>query len=374
MTFGAATSQTLAIYGLFPRTAAWGLAHTAAVLAAPAVAVLLEADLIAAGLAHIAAHMTVAVLIVTDIGRQARRHGLLVRPPIDWRMGAADAWRSLPLAARTFIDSFRQQGFRIVLGAFVGAGAVTTLATTRTFANVLHQGLSTITAPLLPELMRYVVNRDQDRVEGAFGIVWLTGFALLVPGVLLLTLLAEPVFLYWTCGAVSFDAVLFLTLLVAVLVYAAGQPALSILQGRNRVAWQIGVSVAAAVLLAGLALALVPAFGIRGAGFALLGAEIGAVAMALMGAQRTLQSIGLVFPLRSLTLVLGNIAATFALALAAVTVLAERPLAIAAPLAVNLMLGWLYWKTLPGLARDRIRTVLAKARLVRGRAAVRTPD
>lgn len=369
MSFGSVTGQTLTIYGFYPRTAAWGLIHTAIVLFVPAVAVLLGADLMTAGLAHIAAHMGVALLTAADLWRLARHHGLLAYLPIDWRTGGSYAARCLPLAGRTFIDSFRQQGFRIVLGTYAGTSAVTTLVTTRTFANVLHQGLNTITAPLLPELMRYVVNRDQDRVEGAFAIVWLSLFALLVPGVLLLALLAKPIFLYWTRGAVVFDPVLFLTLLVAVLVYAAGQPALAILQGRNRIAWQIGISVATATLLAAFAALLMPGFGIRGAGVALLAAEIGAAALAVLGARCTLLRMGLDFPLPSMALVALNIGTVFSLALLATTAFSGWPAFMAVPLAANVAFACLYWASLPALARDRIRGVLAFARLPRRRAA-----
>lgn len=375
MPFGAITAQTITIYGQYPRTAAWGLLDTAMILCAPAVAVVLGADLITAGLVQVVAHATAAVLTTIDLIRLSRRYGLLVRQRIDWSLGLRNALYCLPLAGRCFIDSFRQQGFRILLGAYVGAAAVTTLATTRTFANVLHQGLSTITAPLMPELMRYVVNRDQDRMEGAFAIVWLCLFVLLVPGVSVLCVLAEPIFVFWTRGAVGFDPVLFLTLLVVVLVYAAGQPATAILQGQNRIAWMISVSVAAALALASLSVLLIPPFGPRGAGFALLGAELCAVSLTLAGAARSLQQSGLGFPLRSFALVAATVGSAFGLSLLAVTLLDAHPAAPALPFVANLFFGGLYWATIPAFARNRIRSALVALRFKPpGRARPITPD
>jgi O-antigen/teichoic acid export membrane protein len=362
MPFGAITAQTITIYGQYPRTAAWGLFDAVLIIFAPAVAVALGADLLTAGLVQVAAHATAAILAAIDLFRLARRFGLLAYQRIDWGMGMCNALYCLPLAGRIFIDSFRQQGFRILIGAYAGATAVTALATTRTFANVIQQGLTTITAPLMPELMRYVVTRDQERMEGAFAIVWLSIFALLVPGVLTLCLLAEPIFVFWTRGAVSFDPVLFLTLLATVLFFAAVQPAAAILQGQNRVALMISISVIAALALMLLSVLLIPPLGLRGAGFALLGAELCAATLTVACATRSLRQSCLDLPRRSFALVAAAVGSVYGLALLGVTVFAERPVFMALPFAVNALFASLYWATIPTMARTRILSVVSTIR------------
>ena len=362
MPFGAITANTMTIYGYYPRSAAWGLCNVIATMFAPAGAVLLGADLMVAGLVFVSAHAASGFLMLIDYASLARRYKLMARTAIDWREGFVAAFRCLPLAARTFIDSFRQQGFRILLGFFAGASAVTALATTRTFANVLHQGINTIIAPLMPELMRYVVIRDQDRTEGSFALVWLCLFTLLVPGVLLLCLLAEPLFLFWTRDEVGFDPILFLTLLVVVLVFAAGQPAASILQGQNQVSWMVSAALAAAAGLFLLALLLVPPYGLRGAGFALLGAELCSVAVTVAGAVASLSSRGLVYPTRSFILVVCNIAIVFGLALPAVTFLSPYSWFVAFPFGVNVFMAGLYWVSIPKLARHRMMASFGELR------------
>lgn len=370
--FGAITQLTMTIHGYYPRLAAWGLFHSVVMLFLPAVAVAFGADFMAAGLALVTAHSISATLALFDILRIAKRYELLERPRVDWRKGFLNALYSLPLAGQAFIDSLRQQGFRILLGAYAGATSVTALATTRTFANVLQKGLGALTGPLMPELMRYVVDRDQDRMEGAFAIVWLSVFALLVPGILLLMLLAEPVFLYWTRGAVDYDAVLYLTLLVVVAVYASVQPANAILHGQNRVAWIVSAAVAAGLGLVALSLMLIPPFGLRGAGFALLGAEFCALAVSVKGAVRSLRHSGLHFPLSSFALVIMNTVSVFGLTLLNATVLAAYPAFIALSFAVNLLFAAAYWARIPVLAREKIHSLLGKMieRLL-GRARVR---
>lgn len=359
MPFGAITSQTMTIHGYYPQSAAWGLLRTASSIVLPAVAVVFGAKIWTAGLMLVASHAAPALLSLLYWFRLGRRFGLLSRTKIDWRMGIRNAVQCVPLAARTFVDSFRQQGFRIILGGYAGSEAVTELSTTRTFTNVLQQGLSTITAPLMPELMRYVVNRDQERMEGAFAVVWLAIFVLLVPGALVLSLLAEPIFLVWTRGTVAFDARLFSVLLAAVLTYAAAQPAAAILQGQNRVAWIFSISILAGVCLGAFSIVVVPDHGLLGAGIALLGAEMCAGALTVAGATWSLRRSGLAFPRRSCTLVISNVGAVFGLVVFALTVFEAQPFFMALPFAVNVVFASLYWATIPEMVRSRIRGVLS---------------
>ena len=358
MPINAITAHANTVHGHYTRVAAWALVNAVFRLAAPAIAVLMGAGFWTTALIFILAHVASVSLALIDMVLLAQREGIMKYVPIAWRLGLLNMMFSLPLALQTLVDSLRQQGFRILLGIFVGPVAVTTLATTRTFANVLHQGLATITAPVLPELMRYVVTRDQDRTEGAFAIVWLFLFALLVPGVLLLCLLAGPIFVYWTRGAVAYDPVLFLTLVLAVIVVAAAQPAVAVLQGQNRVSWLIGAAIVSAVGLGALSAILIPYFKLRGAGFALLGAETCALSVAALGVRRALEQSELVFPKLSFTLVIANVTAVGALTLSAITVFRNNPLFFAVPLIANFIFGCLYWFTIPPMVRARIGDVL----------------
>lgn len=358
MPFGAITSQVMTIHGYFPLSALWGLFHAVVILFVPLVAVVSGADLVAAGFAQLWAHVLSALLMAINFASIAKRYKLFYRPPIDWGFGAVAGLMCLPLAGRSFIDSFRQQGFRILLGTFAGATAVTALATTRTFANVLQQGLNSLTAPLMPELMRFVVLSDQDRTEGAFAAVWLCLFTFLVPGVLLLCLVAKPVLIYWTRGEVNFDPILFLTLLVVVLTFAAGQPAAAFLQGQNKIVWMIGAAVAGAVGLVLFSLLLIPVFGLRGGGFALLSGEICATAVTVAGTAYAMQFQKLTFPWRSYRIVTGNVCTVYILSLLCLTLLPDVAWSLVIPLIANTFLASLYFLSIPPGTREHIRVLI----------------
>jgi O-antigen/teichoic acid export membrane protein len=358
MPINSITAQVNTLNGNFARVAFWALVNNVFCLVAATVAVLLGAGLWNAGLIYLLAHSASIILALIDMLRLASRSDILSPAPIIWRTGARSFAFSLVLAGRTFLESFRQHGFRLLLGAFVGPAAVTTLSTTRTLANVLHQGLATITAPVLPELMRYILERDQDRIEGALAVVWLTLFSFLVPGLLLLCLTSDQIFLFWTRGTLTFDSVLFLTLLLVVVAFAAIQPAVAILQGHNHVGWLMSASLLAAAVLAVLSIALIPMLGLRGAGLALLGAELCVMLVVLPGAICALRQRALLFPLRSFKLVFANLTVVGVLAMLAITVFKDWSIFFVLPLATNILFATFYWFSIPASARERICLLL----------------
>jgi O-antigen/teichoic acid export membrane protein len=360
MPLNSITGNANMLNGRYPRVATWALVNNFFCLSTTTIAVAMGADFWTAGLVYLLAYTTSIIGSCIDMVCIARRTGLFHPAPVVLSMGARNFLLSLALAGRTFLESFRQHGYRLLLGLFVGPIAVTTLATTRTLANVLYQGLATITAPILPELMRYVVDGDQDRIEGAFAIVWLSLFAFIIPGLLLLCLVGDQLFVFWTHGAIPFDPILFLMLLFVVVAFAAIQPALAILQGHNQVGWLISASLVAGAGLVLISIALVPFLALRGAGVALFAAELCAIAVLLPGAASVLRSRGLVFPLRSFCIVMSNVIAVGAVTMGTVFIDEYRLLLIVLALAANIFLATLYWFTIPILPRRSICNIVVK--------------
>jgi O-antigen/teichoic acid export membrane protein len=358
MPLNSITANANTLHGHYPRVAAWALVNNVFCSALPAIAVLLGADFWTAGLVYVMAYTSSILLSCTDMVRLAGRTGLLRAAPIAWRTGVQNFLFSLALALQSFLEAFRQNGLRILLGAFLGPVAVTVFATTRTLANVLYQGLSSITSPVLPELMHYVLDHDQQRVEGTFAAVWLCLFVFLIPGILLLCLIGDKIMLFWTGGAFNFDPILFLMLLLVVATFAAIQPAIAILQGQNKVGWLVSASLLSAAAFGALSIALMPIFGLRGAGIALLGAEICGMAVMLKGAAQVLRRHALLFPWRSFGLVISNVVALGFWTLLAVLNNEVRLLFFTLSLGTNIFFGTLYWFTIPLSARIRIGRLL----------------
>jgi hypothetical protein len=217
---GGTAGRLLSPFGHFSRMAWWGVFAILVTSVAPAIAVILGAGLLGAGIVLGLATILFNVPLFADMYRIAKREGLVFTRP-DLALGLTNLWNSSVLMVKTFLEMARQQGIRIILSPLVGVSAMAAFATMRTGANSVLQGLGTITNPLMPELMRFLVARDQARSEASFAIVWLVVAACMAPAVIVMQWLAPHFFALWTRGKITFDPLLFATLSDAILIVAA---------------------------------------------------------------------------------------------------------------------------------------------------------
>jgi O-antigen/teichoic acid export membrane protein len=355
---GATAGRVLAPFGYFPRMAWWGVFAIIMTSVSPAIAVILGAGLRGAGVVLGLATILYNAPLFADMYRIAKREGLFFTRP-DFALGLNKLWSSLALMGKTFLEMARQQGIRIVLSPLVGVAEMAAFATLRTGANSVLQGLSTITNPLMPELMRFLVARDQERSEASFGVVWLVVTVCMAPAVIVLQGVAPHIFEVWTRGKISFAPLLFATLSDGILVYALSQPAMAVAQGNNLLRAQLVISALAGATVIGGLFLLVPAFSILGAGIALLLAEIVSLVGYVWVASEWLSTQSMHWPspaFRTVTTSVGvSVLATAVMAILpgfAYIVMALAGL-------VELLLVVLYWKQVPTIARSRAAHVLA---------------
>ncbi|MEQ1828770.1 MAG: hypothetical protein ABL921_22595 [Pirellula sp.] len=259
-------------FGYFSKTAWWGAAVTLITAVVPAIAVILGADLQTTGLMYVGSIAICYVAMYTIVFRWMRTERIFfVRP--SYKIMMRNLSRSQMITVQTILDLFRQQGVRLVLSPFVGASGVTEFATTRTIANVALQGLQTVSNPIQPDLMRYLGGREQSKMETSFSLVWIIVLFGLMPSALLLQYFVGGFFELWTQHSVHFSPFLFATLLATVLLFGATQPAMSVVIGNNLIGNQLTLSALSASVTLCLMMALVPNFGLNGAGISLLVAE-----------------------------------------------------------------------------------------------------
>jgi len=212
----------------------------------------------------------------------------------------------------------------------------------------------------MPDLMRFLHQRDQNRTEVAFGTVWLVVIALMSPGVVILQTIIEPLYTLWTRGKIPFDPSLFAILSLSVLVYAVTQPAIAVVIGNNMLKPQLGLSCLAGIIVGGGIFVLVPVVGILGAGISLLVAEIIVSVGYLIIAQQWLNNNSLLWPKRAFGI------AVFSVCIAAVSMagLVMFPQVKWLILTIAILLfAWnlrRYWHVLPDLATSRAREFIVK--------------
>ncbi|WP_143157348.1 polysaccharide biosynthesis protein [Cnuella takakiae] len=265
--------RALYSFGYLPRMGWWGIAFTILTSVAPLLAVIQGAGLLEAGAALAGATLFYYLMMFWDIKKQLRKIALpFVRPSTG--IGWINLYKSSVLSYKAVMELLRQQGVRLILAPMVGSKALVDFATMRTGANTMLQGLGTITNPMMPELMKFLLARDQKKVALTFSVVWLMLMLVLAPGALLLQAYVAPLFTIWTIGKIAFDPTVFGLLSMTVLVYAYAQPSISIVVGNNLLKPQFVITTSSSVLLIILLLLFVPPVGIKGASAALLMVEI----------------------------------------------------------------------------------------------------
>jgi O-antigen/teichoic acid export membrane protein len=230
----------------------------------------------------------------------------------------------------------------------------------RTGANVALQGLNTIINPIMPDLMRFLHQRDRDKSEVAFATIWIVVVALIAPGIVVLQTFIEPFYVIWTHGKIPFNPLLFALLSMAVLVYASIQPAMAVIIGNNLIKPQLIITGTAAALVIGGIVILLPRIDILGAGIALFLAELTAGVIYVICARRWLSKRTIDWPHRTFMIVLTSVF----IAAVALSGLVWFPQFMWLILVVSMILFgwnlWRFWKILPAFASQRARELAQK--------------
>lgn len=356
--------RALAPFGYYPRMAWWNLTGSILSTLAPVIAVLLGAKLLVTGLVTASVTILFSIPIYIDLFRLLRREKVPFSKP-SAQLGWQNMLRSLAVSGKWLLENARQQGVRLILAPLAGAVGLTAFSTMRTGANVALQGLNTIVNPLMPELMRFLHQRDQVRVESAFSTVWFVLVAVLAPAMVVVQAFVEPLYLLWTRGRVPFNPLLFATLSLSVLIYALAQPAMAVTKGNNLLRPQLLLALLAALLVVGGVYLLVPLLGIVGAGITLVLAEIVATAGYQIVAQRWLRQNGLLWPQHHF--VLANVSVVIAMLSMGALVLLPQAKWVILPVALLLLAGnlWRYWQSLPTLATQNALKIMSSLPVIR---------
>lgn len=352
-------TRVLAPFGYYPRVAWWGFLYAIINALAPLIAVVLGADLLVTGIVASCAVVGYGIPMYIDFFGLMRKEQIRFSRP-SWKVGYNNFLHSLVLSGKSLFENIRQQGTRLVLAPLSGAAGLAAFATMRTGANVALQGLNTIVNPLMPDLMRFLHQRDQIRTEVAFGTVWIVIIALMSPGVVILQTIIEPLYTLWTRGKIPFDPSLFAILSLSVLVYAVTQPAIAVVIGNNMLKPQLALSCVAGIIVGGGIFVLVPIVGIVGAGISLLVAEIIVSVGYLTIARKWLNNNSLLWPKQAFGI------AVFSVCIAAVSmaslILFPEVKWLIITIAI-LLFAWnlrRYWYVLPDLATSRAREFITK--------------
>jgi len=264
--------RVLASLGYFATGAWWGLLNAVVVAVGPAIAAASGAGLVGAALVQVAATVIVNTFIYMHYYKILKIEGIVLTKP-NLQSGLKRYLHSLILTSANIIEFLQQAGFRLIILPLIGTQRLVQFSTHRTIANVAQQGISTLINPTVPELMRFIVEKNSEKVSAVmFGMSYVT-IVLICPGFVFLQLIVEYIFKMWTMGKVEFDPIAFASISGAVMILCLSQPSRAIIRGNNLVTSQALVSAIVGILLIILSFCLVRQYGVRGATYVLLVAE-----------------------------------------------------------------------------------------------------
>jgi O-antigen/teichoic acid export membrane protein len=358
---GGLACRAVAPFGYFPRMMWWQTWAGVVSAAASGIAVAAGAHLLQASICTVGASLAFNVLTYIDLWRIFRRHGIL---PIrsDRRTGLRNFTHSLAIAMTTVLDIFRQQGVRVLLSSTIGVAGMTEFATTRTMSNLSLQGIGTITAPVMPEIMRFLRERDAERTNAIIGFVWALAVVTLAPVLIVFQWMMPVVYHYWTRGKLGFNPMLFGLFSISLLIFALARPLIAILQGNNLLKVQLYISIGNSVIAVAGILIFSGFFGVSGAATALLIAELGATILSAYFAKRWLDRNDIEFPWALLRVALASIAVAAVCILSMAAFQRQITMILTIALVANCVLAVVYYRKLPPLAVARVQAMFRRRR------------
>jgi O-antigen/teichoic acid export membrane protein len=353
--------RALAPFGYFPRMMWWQTSVGVVSAITSGIAVAAGADLLQASVCTVSASLAFNALIYIDLWRIFRRHSI---HPIraDRGTGLRNFTHSLAIGLTTVLDIFRQQGVRVLLSSTIGVGGMTEFATTRTLSNLSLQGIGTITAPVMPEIMRFLRERDGERTNAIIGFVWALAVVALAPVLVIFQWIMPVVYHFWTRGKLGFNPMLFGLFSISLLIFALARPLIAILQGNNLLKVQLYISIGNSVIAVAGVLIFSGLFGVSGAATALLIAELGATILSAYFAKRWLDRNDIEFPWALLRVALASIALAAVCILSMVAFQAQITVILAIALIANCFVAFVYYRRLPPLAVAKVHAMIRRRR------------
>jgi O-antigen/teichoic acid export membrane protein len=356
---GGLAQRVVIAYGYFPRMIWWGTVLAIVQAITSGVAVVSGAHLLTTVVWIVVAGLLVNIPTHVDMWRMFRRHEFHpVRP--NWQLGYKNVGRSLAIALGAVLDISRQQGVRIFLGALVGVPQMTQFSTTRTMSNLSLQGIQTVTNPVMPEIMKFLREKDVERTSATIGFVWFLAVILLSPVLIAFQLIMPFVYHTWTRGKLAYDPALFGLFSITLLIFSISRPPMAVLQGNNLLKVQLYLSIFVSAVAVGGILLFSAKFGVLGAATCLLVAELSSTMLAVWFAWKWLEKSGIGFPWRLFRVSAGSIGVAAA-TIAAMCLYPGSMLAIVLISAVlNLLVCIMFFRRLPPFAIDRLRAIVRR--------------
>ncbi|HEY9278155.1 MAG TPA: hypothetical protein VIO87_08135 [Methylotenera sp.] len=166
----------------------------------------------------------------------------------DFRTGFRDLSQSMMLTISNLIQQGATNGIVLLIALLGGPISVPIFTTIRTLTNLWNTVSNVFTTPLLPDLVRFHVKNEGEKIISMIKAHWVLTGAIVNMGVLLIYPLLPFIYGYWTGHNIALNNGLLATLLSSVVVTNAGSAMAMHLNGINSLRVILVTSVVRGVL------------------------------------------------------------------------------------------------------------------------------
>lgn len=210
----------------------------------------------------------------------------------DWMTGWRNFRWSLVVSSNNLLEQLSTNGLIMLISWFMGPSSIPLFTTMRQIANTAIQGTGIVVLPLYPDLIRFHVNREPQKLEQVLIFNWLLTGSLVNLGFLLLQLVAKPLYEWWMRGQLVFDPALFNLLMLGVAIANFNRGLIVYLWGMNHLRSMSFMSIARIVVVSVVGLLGISEYGLLSLGWALVLAEASCSIIAIFFGHEAFKSIG----------------------------------------------------------------------------------
>ena len=190
------------------------------------------------------------------------------------RIGVANLVKCLPVTSGGVLQQGSNSAVIMLISVIMGPLAVTIFSTLRTLSNLWNTLINVLTSPLIPDLVKFFVNKDWKRF-----LVVISVHTTLINSLINLTVLIafpvlELVYVTWTGHKIKFNVSLLSYLLATVSVFSVTSLINSFLSGVNHSGFVVVSSALRGIIALLLGAFLLRYMGIQGIGMALFIGEV----------------------------------------------------------------------------------------------------
>ena len=191
-----------------------------------------------------------------------------------FKEGLSNLFKSMVITVNVFIEQFSTNGIVIFIANIVGVLKVPVFTTLRTVGNTFIQATTIVLNPLVPELIRFHVKEEYDKIRSIVIANWFVSSLIVNIPLMFLTPYIKVLFEWWTNGKIEFDLALYLTLTMSISLVNYGKTFVVYITGINNLKALTFITSTRFVILLVIGIPLLKIYGLGSIGWSFLAAEL----------------------------------------------------------------------------------------------------